>query len=71
MSPGSERGRPGGATSGISTAIKTDLSLQRTADALEQRRRARLVKSLHALAGRLERTDRDAAALARWFAEVA
>lgn len=32
MSPGSERGRPGGATSGISTAIKSGTSLREPSD---------------------------------------
>lgn len=72
MSPGCERGRPGGATSDISTAIKTKASVGDIADKAEQQRRTRLRRDLHRLADRLTPYDAPAAALARaWAREVA
>lgn len=46
MSPGSERGRPGGATSDISTAIKNDSSVRQAAEHVAHFRVRVLVEGL-------------------------
>jgi hypothetical protein len=73
MSPLEMRGRPGGRSQAadVSAANLDTSSLLELERHNEIKRRARLRRDLNRVADRLDQFDKPAAALARYFAEVA